>query len=57
MDKAIVINQAREANAIKITNAGDLSRYVQQVKETFNRGFKADRQQKGDKKKWKLMAD
>ena len=54
MDKAIVINQAREANAIKITNAGDLSRYVQQVKETFNRGFKADRQQKGDKKKMEI---
>ena len=57
LDNAKVINQAREANTIKITNAGDLSRYTQQVTETFNRGFKADRQQKGDKKKWKLMAD
>ena len=57
MDKATVINQAREANTIKITNAGDLSKYLQQVTETFNRGFKADRQKKEIKKKWNLMAD
>ena len=53
MDKVKVINQAREANTIKITNAGDLSKYTQQVTETFNRGFKADRQ-KGDKKKMEI---
>lgn len=50
MEQAKIINQIQKANAIKVNNMADLSRYAQQVTETFNSGFKADRQQKGDTK-------